>query len=67
VADVRRRRAPVGYDPGAIGVPGWDYPTAPGFVVVALHPWRVRTQSYPAPGAPEVLSWRAAAAVAQPA
>ena len=29
---------PLGFDPGAIGVPGWDAPTAPGFVVAAGGP-----------------------------
>jgi hypothetical protein len=34
---------PLGYDPGAIGVPGWDSPTSPAFVVLRLRPWRLRT------------------------
>jgi general stress protein 26 len=29
---------PLGYDPGAIGVPGWDEPTAPGFVLARVEP-----------------------------
>lgn len=33
---------PLGYDPAAIGVPGWDAPDAPGFVVLRLRPWRLR-------------------------
>ncbi|MCC7369865.1 MAG: pyridoxamine 5'-phosphate oxidase family protein [Chloroflexi bacterium] len=33
---------PLGYDPGGIGVPGWDSPTSPGFVVLRLRPWRLR-------------------------
>jgi len=33
---------PVGYDPGAIGVPGWGSPTSPGFAVLRLRPWRLR-------------------------
>jgi hypothetical protein len=33
---------PLGYDPGGIGVPGWDSPTAPGFGVLRLDPWRLR-------------------------
>ena len=39
---------PLGYDPGAIGVPGWDGPTAPGFVVARMDPWRVQVR----PGGP---------------
>jgi hypothetical protein len=33
---------PLGYDPGGIGVPGWDAPTSPGFAVLRLRPWRLR-------------------------
>ena len=33
---------PLGYDPGGIGVPGWDTPTSPGFAVLRLEPWRLR-------------------------
>jgi hypothetical protein len=33
---------PLGYDPAAIGVPGWDSPTSPDFVVLKLTPWRLR-------------------------
>lgn len=33
---------PLGYHPAAIGVPGWDAPDAPGFVVLRLRPWRLR-------------------------
>jgi hypothetical protein len=33
---------PLGYDPGAIGVPGWDSPTSAAFAVLRLRPWRVR-------------------------
>lgn len=33
---------PLGFDPGGIGVPGWDAPDAPGFVVLRLRPWRLR-------------------------
>ena len=36
---------PLGYDPGGIGVPGWDGPTAPAFAVLKLHPWRLRALS----------------------
>jgi hypothetical protein len=32
----------LGFDPAAIGVPGWDAPGAPGFVVLRLMPWRLR-------------------------
>lgn len=32
---------PLGYDPGGIGVPGWDGPTAPAFAVLKLQPWRI--------------------------
>ena len=35
---------PLGYDPGAIGVPGWDGPTAPGFVLARVEPWRVQVR-----------------------
>jgi hypothetical protein len=34
--------APLGYDPGGIGVPGWDSPTSPAFAVLKLRPWRLR-------------------------
>jgi len=34
---------PLGYDPGAIGVPGWDGPTSPAFSVLRLRPWRLRS------------------------
>jgi general stress protein 26 len=33
---------PLGFDPAAIGAPGWDAPDAPGFVVLRLRPWRLR-------------------------
>jgi hypothetical protein len=52
--------APVGYDPGAIGVPGWDSPTSDQFVVLRLEPWRLRVF----PGSVmrgeggEVLTWQ---------
>lgn len=32
--------APVGYDPAMI--PGWESPTADGFAVLKLEPWRLR-------------------------
>jgi hypothetical protein len=55
--------APVGYDPGAMGIPEWSAPTAPGFVVLRLDPWRLRVF----PGSVlmgkggEVLTWQAPA------
>jgi hypothetical protein len=33
---------PLGYDPGAIHVPGWDTPTSPAFAVLRLEPWRLK-------------------------
>jgi hypothetical protein len=33
---------PLGYDPGGIGVPGWDSPTSPAFAVLKLRPWHLR-------------------------
>jgi hypothetical protein len=33
---------PLGYDPGAIGVPGWDAPTSAAFAVIRLDPWRLK-------------------------
>jgi hypothetical protein len=33
---------PLGYDPGGIGIPGWETPMSPTFVVLRLHPWRLR-------------------------
>jgi hypothetical protein len=33
---------PLGYDPGGIGIPGWDTPTSTAFAVLRLHPWRLR-------------------------
>ena len=33
---------PLGYDPGGIGVPGWDSPISPGFAAIRLEPWRLR-------------------------
>ncbi|GAA1694826.1 pyridoxamine 5'-phosphate oxidase family protein [Fodinicola feengrottensis] len=32
---------PLGYDPAAIGVPGWDGPTSPAFSVLEFRPWRL--------------------------
>ncbi|MHC1558777.1 pyridoxamine 5'-phosphate oxidase family protein [Actinomycetospora sp. C-140] len=48
---------PVGFDPGAIGVPGWDGPTAPGFVVLRLDPWRVQVRTV-GPGGVVLRTWR---------
>ena len=28
----------LGYDPGAIGIPGWDNPTSPAFATLRLTP-----------------------------
>ena len=51
---------PLGFDPGGIGVPGWDAPTAPGFVVARMDPWRVQVRRVqPAVGV-ELRTWRAA-------
>jgi hypothetical protein len=55
--------APVGYDPGAIGVPGWTSPTAPGFAVLRLRPWRLRVfpGSISRGEGGEILTWQAEA------
>jgi hypothetical protein len=52
---------PLGYDPGSIGVPGWDSPTSPGFVVLRLRPWRVRVfpSSITRGEGGELLVWQA--------
>jgi len=53
---------PLGYDPGGIGVPGWDTPTSPGFVLLHLQPWRLRTlrgEVFRARGSGGALTWRA--------
>lgn len=34
--------APLGYDPGAIGVPGWTGPESPNVSLLRLRPWRLR-------------------------
>jgi hypothetical protein len=52
---------PLGYDPGAIGVPGWDGPTAPGFVVARLDPWRVQVRRVVPGVGVELRTWRASA------
>nr|WP_107656114.1 pyridoxamine 5'-phosphate oxidase family protein [Nocardia suismassiliense] len=33
---------PLGYDPGGIGVPGWNGPDSPGVSLLRLRPWRLR-------------------------
>jgi hypothetical protein len=51
---------PLGYDPGGIGVPGWDSPTAPAFAVLKLHPWRLRAlpgEVFMKVGSGVALSW----------
>ena len=51
---------PLGYDPGGIGVPGWDGPTAPAFAVLKLHPWRLRAlpvEEFMRAGSGAALSW----------
>jgi hypothetical protein len=51
---------PLGFEPGGIGVPGWDAPTAPGFVVARMDPWRVQVRrAQPGVGV-ELRTWRAA-------
>jgi hypothetical protein len=56
-----RASPPLGYDPGAVGVPGWDAPTSPDFTALRLTPWRLHVL----PGAvlrtvggPGALVWR---------
>ena len=51
---------PLGYDPGAIGVPGWESPTSPGFAVLRLRPWRLRVfpGSITRGEGGELLTWR---------
>lgn len=34
---------PLGYDPAAIGMEGWQEPTSEAFSVLRLDPWRLRT------------------------
>ena len=52
---------PLGYDPAGIGVPGWDSPTSPSFVVPRLAPWRVRVfpSSITRGEGGELLTWQA--------
>ncbi len=51
---------PLGYDPGGIGVPGWDSPTSPAFAALRLTPWRLRVfpGSITRGEGGEVLIWR---------
>jgi hypothetical protein len=51
---------PLGYDPAAIGVPGWDAPTAPGFVVARMDPWRVQVRRVRPGVGVELRTWRGA-------
>jgi hypothetical protein len=51
---------PLGYDPGGIGVPGWDTPTSPGFAVIRLEPWRLRAltgEQFMQSGSRDALNW----------
>jgi hypothetical protein len=51
---------PLGYDPGGIGVPGWDTPTSPGFAVIRLDPWRLRAltgEQFMQSGSRDALNW----------
>jgi hypothetical protein len=52
---------PLGYDPAAVGVPGWDNPTSPAFAALRLTPWRLRVfpSSMVRGEGGEVLTWRA--------
>lgn len=49
---------PGGYDPAALGIPGWSAPDDPGFAVVRLRPWRLRVDPLSAGPGREVLWWR---------
>ncbi|WP_158890523.1 pyridoxamine 5'-phosphate oxidase family protein [Amycolatopsis anabasis] len=52
---------PLGYDPGGIGVPGWDTPTSPAFAALRLRPWRLRALSgddYLAGRFDRTVTWR---------
>ena len=50
--------SPVGYDPALI--PGWDDPTAPGFGILRVTPWRLRVMpgTVMLAGHGEILRWR---------
>ena len=56
---IRDTPPPLGYDPGGIGVPGWDGPTAPGFVVARVVPWRVQVRRVEAGVGVELRTWHA--------
>jgi len=51
---------PLGYDPAGIGVPGWDGPMSPAFVVLRLVPWRLRVfpSSVTRGEGGELLAWQ---------
>lgn len=51
---------PLGYDPGAIGVPGWDSPASPAFAALRLRPWRLRVAAATDPKNDgwRVLTWQ---------
>jgi len=56
---------PLGYDPGGIGVPGWDAPTSPGFTALRLQPWRLRAlrgEVFMQRGSAGAVTWRQASA-----
>ena len=50
--DLLASAEPLGYDPGGIGVPGWDGPSSPAFSVLRLDPWRVRVLTGEPPQSP---------------
>jgi hypothetical protein len=55
---------PLGYDPGAISVPGWDRPTSPAFAAMRLEPWRLKalpSDVFLKGGSAGALVWRARA------
>jgi hypothetical protein len=51
---------PLGYDPGGIGVPGWDTPTSHSFAVIRFEPWRLRAltgEQFRKSGSRDALNW----------
>lgn len=58
---IRAAEPPLGYDPGGIGVPGWDGPTAPGFVVARMDPWWVQVRRVVPGVGVELRTWTAPA------
>ena len=48
------------YHDGWAVVPGWDAPTAPGFVVARMDPWRVQVRRVRPGLGVELRTWRAA-------